>query len=491
MTSFIPKKKRLRTAAFSAVLILLTLIISLSASFIPSWISKLDITSNRMNSLGDISKDIASSVSTDVTLYLVASESTYNETIKLILERYTAVNPKIKVELADPDKDATLIKSYCGGIPADNSIIAVSEKRSRYILYSELFSYSAETYSGCYQLYMAYVQAGYLSSSEYDFATFMSELAPELRIYDGFNYELQISSAIKYVSSDDVKNLYLLLGHSESLTEDIVYRLNLNLYDFQGVDLSSDELPDDTDCIMLMPSTDITESEYDILSSYLSDGGKLFLITSYSTKDFTNLLRLTSEYGLTTEFDKYLCEDDENYNYMEYCAYAVPDISDKATADILEESGASIMFASATGITSSEKDGITLTPILTTSPNAYTKEPGEDIASLAFNEDTDTRQSYYVGIKAENSNDGELVWISSGALIYDDYDPYTLRGNKLMFTSLMNSLNDFEGAPSIEPTAPSNTVIQPGASYIYTFIAIFILLAAANIVLCVIRCKKR
>ncbi len=492
MTPLYKTKGNIKSVIIPAILIILSIILSLCISLIPSYLSKTDITQNKMHTLGYISHNIASAVDEEITLYLIASEATQNQTVRTVMERYTKINPKIKVRLADPDKDSKFISLHYRGSVAENSILAVSEKRSKYIPYSSLFSYSAETYSGCYQLYTAYIQYGYLDSSSCDFQTFMTEIAPELAIYDGFDYELQISAAIKYVSDENLQNLYMLLGHNETISEDIVNRMNLNMYNFNGLNLENSELPSDTDCIMLMPNKDITEKEYGILSEYLANGGKLFLITSYAGKtDFPNLLKLTSDHGLTTEFDKYLCEDDENYNYLKYAAYIVPDISDKDSADMLEKNGASVMFSGATGITSNAKEGITLTPILTSSPKSYAKVPGDDIDSLKFNEETDSRSSYYVGVKADNASGGSLVWISSGALVYDDHDPFTLRGNKLLFTSLMNSLNGSDGVPEIEPKIPANEVIEPGAAYIYTFLAIMLLFAAAALTFGIVRCKKK
>ncbi len=486
------KAARRRTAILGTTLIVIFLLIALLVSLIPSSIGKLDLTSNKMYTLGDISRDIASSVSKDVTIYLISPEGSENETVKTVMQRYTRLNPKIKFDTLDPDKHENLISKYHSSMTEDNSALIVCGDNARYIPYSAFFSYSTENYKYCYQLYTFYAQYGYIDSNV-TFADFMQYFAPTLTLYDGYEYELQLTTAIKAVSSDKAKKVYIPAGHGENgISQDLANRFGVNLFETKVFDMKTEAVPDDCSTVLLIPIKDLTEKEYTTLSSYLQNGGKVILMTSYSSNiKFENLLKLTEKFGLTTNFDGYLCEDDENYNSNNYQALILPDVSSPALADALEKHSASLMLGGATGIKATVTDKVTHTPLLTTSPTAYEKHITEDTKSLAFDETTDKRGSFYTAIKAESSDGGSLVWISSTALVYDDFDPHCSRGNKEAFIHILNELTGNVGALEIQSkNVPKNAVSVP-ASYIYTVLAIFALLAIASITFGIIRYRKR
>ncbi len=474
-----------------ASLIAVCLILAVLSSLIPSNIGKLDLTSNKMFTLGDISRETAMAASQDVTIYLISEEGNESSSVETIINRYTKLNPKIKFDTLNPTKDEDFISKYHSSVIEDGSVLILCGERAKYIPYSSFFSYSSDNYDYCYQLYTYYYQYGYISS-DVTFADFMQHFAPSLTLYDGYEYELHITSALKSLTSDDCKKIYILSGHNEyGLSQDTENRLRASLLDMQTLNLSESAIPHDAKCILLTPAKDITENEYTALSEYLKNGGRLMLLTSYSDSvKFENLLKLTGDFGLSTSFDGYLCEDDKNYNLNSYQGLTVPDISSSDLADILEANSASVLLGGATGITATETNGITHTPLFTTSPSAYEKHLTDDSDSLDFNEETDTRGTFYTGIKAENSSSGELIWISSEAIIYDDFDPYCSRGNKEAFIHLLNDLTDNTGALNIETKAVSTEIIDADSAYIYTVLAIFALLALGSLTFGIIRYRK-
>ena len=486
-------KKSAYAAVISALAIILAavLIISLTA-IIPSHVSKLDLTSNKMYTLTDTSLSILAALDTDITIYLLSYSGEENETIRVFLERYAGKSDKINITPLDIEGDAAIIKNYTSQTPESNSIIVVSAEKYRYIPYYQLFSYSSNAYYSAYSIYIQYYQTGAITAS---FTDFMKYYAPYAGIYDGYSYELQITSAISYVSGGELTSLYMMLGHSEEgLSEDIANRIAIDGIELLPLNADTEDIPQNADCILLMPAKDITEKEYEKLKAYINNGGKLMLVTTYykETK-FDNLLRLTEEYGLTSDLNAYLCEDNENYNYSGYPELIIPDISDVPLADLLgtDQSSSRVLLGGGTGIKASEvlPDGITVKPILTSSPDAYTKKNTDN--GLAFDAETDIRSLYYTGVSASNQNGGALVWFSSGAIIYDDYDIYTNFGNKLTFMHYLNSLTGNEGGPDIAPVESVNTVIDAGTPFIYTFLALFcILIPAALIVFAVIKYRK-
>ncbi len=484
-------KTSLNVAVMGMSIILICILLSVLTAFIPSNIGKFDLTSNKMYTLGDISRETAISVSDDVIIYLIAPEGSENESLETLIQRFTKLNKKIKFDALDPDKDENFISKYHSSMIEDNSVLIISGERARYIPYSAFFSYTKETFESCYQIYTVYYQYGYIDQSV-TFADFMQYFAPALTLYDRYEYELQLTCAIKTVTSSDTKKLYILSGHGEyELSQDLINRLGVNLFEAQTLNLNTSELPSDTDCLMLIPTKDISEKEYAILSEYLKNGGRLMLLTSYSDDvKFENLLKLTNDFGLTTNFDRYLCEDDENYNLNDYQGLILPDISSSELADALENGSASVMLGGSTGIKVFPTDGINVTPLLTSSTQAYEKKITEETESLEFDESSDTRGSFYTAVKAENSSGGKLVWVSSGSVIYDDYDPHCARGNKEAFIQFLNALTDNTGALNIDGKAVSTEAVDVGASYIYTVLAIFALAALGTLTFGIIRYKK-
>ncbi len=485
------KKAKHNVLCFGSALIVLCIRITLLAYFIPSSIGKFDLTSNKMYTLGDISRETAESVSEDITVYLITSQENKSEAVETIISRYTRLNRKIKYDTLDPEADKAFIANYNSSIIEDNSVLIICEDRSRYIPYSAFFSYDTESYEYCYSLYTLYYQYEYISS-DVTFAEFMMYFSPTLSLYDGYEYELQLTSAIKAVTSSDTKKLYILSGHDEhGISQDVSNRLGVNLFEVQYLNLNKSAIPSDANCILLTPTKDITESEYSALSEYLKNGGKLMLLSSYSdSESFENLLKLTSEFGLTTDFRGYLCEDDENYNSSSYQGLTLPDVSSAELADVLENHKATVMLGGSTGIKATQAEGITHIPLLTTSPQAYEKHITEDTQSLEFDEQTDTRAMFYTAIKAENSSNGSFVWISSESIIYDDYDPHCARGNKEAFIYLLNDLTENSGKLDIETKSVQTEIIDADAPYIYTVLCIFTVLAIGAITFGVIKYKK-
>ncbi len=101
--------------------------------------------------------------------------------------------------------------------------------------------------------------------------------------YDvSFAGENALTSAISYVTSDDLPKLYLLEGHGESALSDTfstaVEQENLMMDTLSLLTLEA--VPEDADCVMIYaPTSDISADEKDRLLSYLQGGGTLMLIT--------------------------------------------------------------------------------------------------------------------------------------------------------------------------------------------------------------------
>ena len=93
-------------------------------------------------------KNVASSLTEDVTLYLLAEDGSEDATLNELLTRYADLSSHIKYEKKDPVLNPSFASSYTDEDLASNSVIVVSDKRSKVIPYSDLYE-SSVNYQTC------------------------------------------------------------------------------------------------------------------------------------------------------------------------------------------------------------------------------------------------------------------------------------------------------------------------------------------------------
>ena len=185
-----PKNKKLLkkgsySLAFTVVILAIAVFLNLLISELPSSATKIDVSENKLYSIGDETKNVASSLTEDVTLYLLAEDGSEDATLNELLTRYADLSSHIKYEKKDPVLNPSFASSYTDEDLASNSVIVVSDKRSKVIPYSDLYESSVN-----YQTY-----------------------SMETTAFDG---EGQVTSAIAYVTTEDLPILYTLTGHEEN-----------------------------------------------------------------------------------------------------------------------------------------------------------------------------------------------------------------------------------------------------------------------------------
>src|SRR5699024_9223263 len=136
----------------------------------------------------------------------------------------------------------------------DNSLVAVSGDTYQYIPYSDMYVY------------------------EMNYSTYTSQQTA----YDG---EGRLTSAISYVTSDDLPKMYILQGHNEaeisSTLEDRISKQNITTETLSLLTLEA--VPEDCDILMInSPQTDLSETEAQYIIDYLDNGGKVFMTSTYT-----------------------------------------------------------------------------------------------------------------------------------------------------------------------------------------------------------------
>ena len=232
-----PKNKKLLkkgsySLAFTVVILAIAVFLNLLIGELPSSATKIDVSENKLYSIGDETKNVASSLTEDVTLYLLAEDGSEDATLNELLTRYADLSSHIKYEKKDPVLNPSFASSYTDEDLASNSVIVVSDKRSKVIPYSDLYESSVN-----YQTY-----------------------SMETTAFDG---EGQVTSAIAYVTTEDLPILYTLTGHEEndldSSMQSAIEKENIEVQELNL--LTAGTVPEDASCLMTQSPSRVSEEQ--------------------------------------------------------------------------------------------------------------------------------------------------------------------------------------------------------------------------------------
>ncbi len=394
--------------------IAIAVIINLLAAKLPSTMTQLDCTANQLYSVSQETKLMTEDLSQDVTIYLLAQSDNIDSTLEALLDRYRALSDHIQTDVIDPVANPTFAEQYTDETIRENSLLVVSGNKSQYIDYYDIYATN----------YDSYYSTG---SVTYDF--------------DG---EGLITSAINYVTSDNLTKVYMLTGHGESsLSTDFstaVSRQNIEIAELNL--LTEESVPEDCQCLMILgPTSDISTEELKKIQSYLSSGGNLMLLTDETEEQTENLSTLMASYGVASEPGLVL-EGDSNYSVYGYNYYLLPEIMSHTITSPLSSSGYYVLVPFAQGLyeTGTQPDSVSITPLLATSEQAYIKSEGMDMQTTS-QEDGDKTGQYYLGLAITNQIDddtqSQIVWFSSSMLLDDGANEMVAGGNQDLF---LNSL---------------------------------------------------
>jgi ABC-2 type transport system permease protein len=416
--------------AYSSVSIIiaiaLTVVVNLIVGKLPSKYTGIDVTSNQLYSITDQTKQIVKALDTDVTIYVIASEDNADSVVKQTLDRYADLSDKIHVEYINPMTNPKFASNYTSDSVSQNSLIVVTDKRSKVINYSDMYeveySYSSYSYS------------------------------QEVTGYDG---EGQITSAISYCTSDEMPKIYVIQGHSEfSLDSGFTTAVEKENIDYETISLMDyDEVPEDAQCLLILaPETDFSADDAQKVIDYLNNGGKAIITTEYTGESLPNFESIISAFGMTIENG---CIIDTNQgNYYQSPIYLLPNVEDADETAGLTGSYTYLMTAYAEAITLPDYDveNMEYTKLLTTSSKSLLKQITGQTISMD-KEDGDVEGSFNIGVKAEKTIDDDttaVLYVFSGARLFTDtFDSYVSGNNKQLFSNIMGTIANHEVSVSI------------------------------------------
>lgn len=428
--------RSLKTGAYSSTLIIIVfaavIMANLTVTELPADITQLDVTSQKLYSLTDDTKTLMKRLEQDVTIYVISSEESSDTTVDKTLARYEQLSDHIRVEYKDPLVSPNFYKSFADSV-SSNSLIVVSGDRSKVIDYYDLYE------------------------QEFDYYTYSSSVT-------GYDAEGQITSAIDYVTNEELPMIYQLEGHGEASLEssftEVLSKENVEITTINL--LQYDEVPEDAAAILLLsPTTDLSSDDADKIISYLQNGGKAVISVTLTENEMPNFDRVLEAYGVTNTYAMVI-ENDRNY-YSQSPYYLLPEIqSSELTSEIYNQK---YIFAPYTmgldfNLDSEER---TVESFLTTSGNAYAKADPLNVSTLEY-EEGDTQGTFTVGALI-TEGDTEVAVIASGYVFTESADSMVSGANSTLFGNIVAKFAGKEDSVSIAAKSYSMdniTVSQSG-----------------------------
>ena len=116
-------------AASTAAIVIINLIVNQ----LPSSYTVFDVTSQKLYSLTDETKEFISDISEEINIYVIVNEKQADQTLDTTLQKYEDLNSNIKVSYVDPAVNPKFFTQYTDSSISSNSIIVESQKRSKVI----------------------------------------------------------------------------------------------------------------------------------------------------------------------------------------------------------------------------------------------------------------------------------------------------------------------------------------------------------------------
>lgn len=341
--------------AVTAVVIAIFVVLNLVVQEIPSKYREIDLSSQKLYTIGEQTEKILKNLKKDVTLYYIAQDGTESSDIKNLLEKYEEGSKHITVEQKDPAVSPKFASQYTSDNISNNSIIVVCGDKSKVVDYSSMYETSI------------------------NYQTYSQEVT-------GFDGEGQLTSAINYVVSDNMPVLYNLEGHDESsMSETMKETIEKANIEIKSLNLLSEEaVPDDAECLFIFaPATDLTKEEADKIISYLENGGKALIVSNYTDEDMPNFESILENYGVQPVDGIVLEGNTDNY-VSQNPYYLLPNIESGEINSELSSQSRYVLVPLAQGIKKADNIRYTLniSSILTTSDSAYSKTNLKDMDTM-------------------------------------------------------------------------------------------------------------
>jgi len=471
MSKFI-NKKSLKYGSNSLIMIIAAVAIVLMLNIIlsPGTLKKitgkdtlkLDLTPNKIYSLGDVTKDILKGLKKDVDIYVLYNDDPVKHSdaknVMEFLNQYEKYG-HVKVQRINPEKNPGIIASIdpegVHDLHEDN--IIVKSGKSLKIFFTE-------------QLYL---------EDMYN--------ANGTNKWDG---EQVITGAIKYVTADKKSVIYYSMGHEERNLYDefktLKNYIEKNSCEVKQLNLLKEvNIPDDAEIIIFTsPKLDLTADEKGKVDNFLRNGGKAMFMFDYQEKDLSlpHFEELMRTYGISVNNDKVRDTGNNSLPQNNYYLVVLP-MNNIINANLLGNGTALVIpNARSLNILKNNKENLSVAPLLQTSSSAV----GEQINKSNGNNYGPLNLAIAAEYKVQEKT-SRVVVVGNSSFVSDDFvSKYPFSVNFIINT--VNWMQDNRGELPIQPKSLEFGTLQISQSQanisrvFITFILPLLILGAGMIV---------
>ena len=395
----------------TAVVLAILIVVNIFVSSLPSALTKYDISSSKLYSITSNTKVVINNLQQDITIYWVVQADMEDSIIENLLSKYESLSSRIEVVKKNPDVFPTFTELYTDEDVPNNSLIVESGDRYRYISYNDIYETEYDSYSYSY-------------------------------VVSGFDGEGAITSAIDYVVTDELPQLYVLEGHGEAelpaTFADSIEKENIELNSLSLLTL--DAVPEEADAVVIYaPQSDISEAERNILADYAAKGGKLLVMAGpVSGSELSNLNSLLSDYAVSVN-EGFVVEGDRSYYISGYPYSLVPDLLSSDITDPLINENYYAILPIAQGLTVGSTEKGIVTELMTTSYDAFSKVDGFELTGYEY-EEGDIYGPFALAVSIETAGEGRIVWFAVSDFLDDVYNAYSSGANVDLAMNALSSL---------------------------------------------------
>lgn len=362
------KSKNFKYGSNSFILIAVVIAIAVVANLLVGTLDlKLDITKNKMFSIGDTTRNVLSKLNKNVEIIglfddgKVASGDVYKQVTEM-LKQYEKASGKITVRYVDPDKNVGIISQLdptgTKNIKKSNFVVKAGNK-------------------------IKVLTDDDLLEKEFDQNTFNVNII-------GSNAENSLTGAIKYVAADITPVIYYTEGHMEQdVSKDFTALkkyLENNNYLVKPLNIMlTGKIPKDAEIIMAAsPKADFSEDEREAVKNYLKDGGKALFMLDYmdTNQKYPNINNILGQYNLTFNNDK-IKETGEGRSYPQDEYTVLLDVTTNAING--DNSNVFMSNARSVSVLTNKKEWIKTTVLIESSSTSRSVNQNGTVSNGPFN----------------------------------------------------------------------------------------------------------
>lgn len=374
------QSKNSRNGVYSAglvcIVIAIVVVINLIAGQMPDSLKNIDLSDTHIYDISDTSTDMLKDLDKDIQFQVITELDSMDSRIETFVKKYAKLSDHIQVKWTDSVQHPAVLQEY----DTDGDIIVVSCEetgKSTTIAFSDIIQYD----------YSSYYTTGQMTESAFD-------------------GEGQLTSAVNYVASETESMIYRTSGHGEdTISSSVSELLTKNNISTKELNLSMNpEIPEDCQLLMLnAPTSDITDEELSLITDYMENGGKVYLILGNTTKETPNLDSLMKSYGLE-KVDGYIADMERCYQGNYYAIFPVLSLSGDLGNGIDNKM---VLMLNSFGMqkVDTEDESVTVSAFMNSSSN-----------SCAVTEDSEEKGAYVLGAVA-TKDESKLTVLASGSLI--------------------------------------------------------------------------